>query len=197
MKFPDLLSKLKLQKGYEKNKSVFIAAACLLVLYLDFSLITSLQLKVIKNTSEKAMKVSNNLSSFAKDTAAIEELKRNSFANRKTEGALRAKKAILEEELPLLLQGISDTANKNNVKIMQMKPYKDPKQKEETVSGKKFLPFMITLNLSCGYHSLGSFINQLEDSPSFLAVEEIRIRQGSGDYLLQDVNLGLKTYIKK
>lgn len=196
MKFPDLMDKLKSGVS-EKNKLVLIGLVCILILYLDFSLIIKLQLKVIRNVSGKAARAHKDLSNFAKDTAYIEELKRSSRVQPKKEQALKVKKAMTEEELPLLLQDISDMANKSNVKIVKIQPSRDPKHKEELVGGKKFSALTINLSLSCGYHSLGSFIGQLDDSTYFLAVEEIKIRQGSADYMLQNVNLGLRTYVKR
>jgi hypothetical protein len=111
--------------------------------------------------------------------------------------ASRAKNIIREEQLPLLLQEITDAASKTGTKIIQIKPIRDPKVKEEMVVGVRVIPVMITLDLYCAYHSLGSFINAIENSKKFMLVQEVKILSGPKNYLYQDVVLTIKTYVKK
>jgi Tfp pilus assembly protein PilO len=115
----------------------------------------------------------------------------------KQEVVTKAKEIISEGQLPWLLQEISDIANKFEVKITQIKPSQDVKSQEEIIAPVKLFPLFITLDLSCGYHSLGSFINELENANRFIAIKDMRISRSSSDYLHQSITLVLKTYVKK
>ena len=55
---------------------------------------------------------------------------------------------------------------------------------------------IIDMDISCGYHNLGQFVNDLENNEIFLAVDELRITPRQDDYFNQDIGLKLKTYVK-
>ena len=80
---------------------------------------------------------------------------------------------------------------------MQINTSKDAKVQEEVMAGERLLPVIITLDLTCGYHSLGSFINALENAGQYIDVQDMKIIRDPHNYLLQNVNLVLKTYAKK
>lgn len=109
------------------------------------------------------------------------------------------KEIINEAELPLLLQDITDMANKNNVKILQLNPANKeaaaPGKKGATAAGINYS--LITLELTCDYHSLSAFIGEIENAQKFMAVEELRINPQSDSIFQQDVTLIIKTYVKK
>lgn len=188
----DKLNKLEL----DNKKILLIILICLIILYLDFSFIIKLQLQGIRTVGAKIIKLKTDIDNLTKDLSRLEELRRT-VTQTKQETVLKAQKIISEEELPLLLQDISDLANMHKVKIMQIKPSKDTKAKEEAIAKVKILPVMLTLDLSCSYHSLGSFINALENTKQFIAVQDLKIRRSSDDYFRRDVDLLLKTYVKK
>ncbi|MFH0739171.1 MAG: type 4a pilus biogenesis protein PilO [Candidatus Omnitrophota bacterium] len=193
----ELIKRLKLNKELDKNKIILIVALCLILIYLDISFIIRAQARGISALQPKIIKLNTDINDLAKGLAAIKEFtQEKALAVRKGEPEA-AKKIIQEEELPLLLQEITDTANGTSTKIMQIKPIKDPKAKEEIVAGVKVMPLMIALDLSCGYHSLGSFISTLENSKKFMLTQEIKILTNPENYLCQNVALTIKTYVKK
>lgn len=186
MKMMNLLNKFGLD-----NKKIFLfMLLCLIMVYIDFAFITKLQLRSIGTARAKIIKLEKDLDSLNKDLVAIRQAKKEQIAVAET------KKIISEEEIPSLLQDISNTANKYNVKIMQIKPFRDTETKEKLTSRRKLL---VTLDLLCGYHSLGSFINDLENAERFITVQEMKIvrSSSSSDYLYQNVNLVLRTYVKE
>lgn len=192
-----LISKLNLNRELDRNKIILIIIASLFLAYLDFSLLIQLQSRGVSALRPKIVKLNKDIADLSKDLSAIKELEQNKSLSSKQKGLARAKKIIHEEDLPLLLQDITDTANKANIKIMQIRPSKDPKAKEETVAGVKIIPVTITLNFSCGYHSLGNFISAIENSDKFMLAQEIKILTGKESYLAQEVALTIKAYVKK
>ena len=187
------LNELKLD-----NKKIFlIAFVGLLILYVDFAFIMKLQLQGIRALTPKIIKLKKDVDNLAKDLSWMQDLERKASKDKTQIGALKPKEIISEDKILLLLQEVSDLANMNKVKIMQINTSKDTKVQEEVIAGERLLPILITLDLSCGYHSLGSFIDALENAGQYIDVQDMKIIRDHHDYLIQNVNLVLKTYAKK
>lgn len=182
----------------DKKKIALVALACVVVLYLDFNFILQAQLGGAKRAEPQIAKLKKDLGDLAKDLARMEDLKKKQAVVEQT-GA-QGKKAISEEQIAEALQQISLLANKSNVKIAQIKPLKEPpgtKQDKSAPPVGGLKPLSISLDLTCGYHHLGQFINDLENAEIFIAVQEMKITAQPKDYLQQKVNLVLKTYVKR
>lgn len=190
----NLLERLKL----DNKKIIFIALASLIIVYIDFSLLIRAQLKGIKESSPKITKLKNDIENVSRDLARIEDLKTRQ-AKIKEGPAAKLKRIISEEQVPSLLEEISKIGNKNNIKIMQIKPSREPKGKEigAVKDVLKFTPLLITLDLVCSYHNLGSFLNQIEKAEELMGVDGISIESDPTNYLTQRVNLVLRAYVKK
>jgi len=192
----NLINKLKAFK-MDKKKIFLIALVALLILYVDFAFIIRSQLKNIKTLGPKIIRLKSDVDNLAKDLLLMQDLERRQGKDKQQIEAPGPKEIISEDKLLVLLQDISDFANKHRVKIMQINTSKDTKAKEEVIAGLRLLPINITLDLSCGYHSLGNFINALENARKFIEVQDMKIIRDRDNYLLQKVNLVLKTYAKK
>jgi Tfp pilus assembly protein PilO len=189
IKIKDILAKLNL----DDKKVALLIPVCVIILLLDLVFLVRLQCQGIMNAGAKITKLSKDTDSLNKNLLLIEQSK----IKQQKDGALITKKVISEEELPSLLQDIYDIANKRDVKITDIKPSKDPKAKEESVAGLKLLPVIIALDLTCGYHNLGSFLNDLDNSATFVTVQEMKISNSGQDFAQRSVSLNLKTYVKK
>jgi Tfp pilus assembly protein PilO len=164
---------------------------------MDFTFLIKLQFKGTKAMGVKIAKLKKEIDALHKDLSAMQNLERDQ-TKEKQELALKAKKILLEEQIPALLQDISSIANKHNVKIMQIKPSKEAKAKDEKGSiTEKLTPILITLDLMCGYHNLGSFLNDLGNSEQVILVQEMKIMSNPSDCFQQKVDLALKTYVKQ
>jgi len=195
----NLLNKLNALK-FDKldNKKIFlIAFVGLLILYVDFAFIMKLQLQGIRALTPKIIKLKKDVDNLAKDLSWMQDLECKAGKDKAQIGALKPKEIISEDKILLLLQEVSDLANMNKVKIMQINTSKDTKVQEEVIAGERLLPILITLDLTCGYHSLGYFINALENAGQYIDVQDMKIIRDPHDYLIQNVNLVLKTYAKR
>lgn len=185
----NLLNKL----GADFQKLFLIILVGAVVIYVDYTFIIKLQLRSIGSAKTKIIKLKKDIAALNKDLALMQQ----SQDQMKQKTPLKTKIIISEDEMTGLLQRIYNLANKNNVRIIQIKPLKDPKAKEEAMGSQKVIPMAIVMNLSCIYHSLGSFISDLENAEQFLAVQDLKIVRSPGDYMRQNVTLNLKTYVKK
>lgn len=182
----DKLDKIELNK----KKVSLIILVCIVIICIDFIFFLKPQVKNVRELGPKIKQLKKDIEALNKDLASLQDLK-----NRQNELLSKAKKIISEGQLPLLFKDISDIANKSNVKIMQMKPAAEL-QSEAKAQG-KFLPIILAIDLSCSYHSLGKFINALETSAQFMAVQEIKIEPDTKDFLRQNVNLLIMTCVRK
>jgi len=203
MKMNELLGKLMPLKALETleldNKKIFlILLICIIFLYLDFSFIFKSQLQALKTTEPKIAALKRNLGNFKKDMLKMDELKKKQIEPAQ-KSAEKLKKIISSEQLPFLLQDLSDIANKNDVKIEQIKPSKDSQiSKQDKIAGiDKLQPVLITLDLAGDYHHFGKFINDIEGAQAFIAVQGMKISSPKDEYFRQKVSLVLRTYVKK
>jgi Tfp pilus assembly protein PilO len=189
MKIPDLLNKLQLAQ-IDQKKIILIAMIGLTLLYADFSFVLKSQVRGLKNAQAKITKLRKDISDLSQEVARAQALK----SKQGSSGSSRkAKRIISDGEIASLLERLSVMANQENIKIMQAKPIKDTKAKDASGNA----PCLINLELVCGYHSLGKFINGIENIDILIALDSLNIDVNPADYLKQKVTLGLKTYVKK
>jgi len=179
----------------DKKKIFFIILFCLIIVYLDFSFLMKMQIKTFKDLGGKITKLKVDYDSLNRDLAEMQGVK-NKQAQIPDGFFSQAKRIISEEEVVSLLQDISEMAKKNNVQIAQMKPYNEPRALQNKTTANKFTPVLIALDLTSDYHSLGGFINDLENGQTFICVQELKIASQQKDNLKQKANLLLKTHVR-
>lgn len=188
MKIPQIAD-LKL----DQKKITLIVIVCVFIIYADLNFIFRMQLNNLKALSPKISQLKKDIAALNKGLIEIKGLKKQPLPK------TGVKRIISEDKIPDLLEFISETANTNNVRIMQVKPVKEARAvdgKTVAVAG-KLSAFFIEMSLKSGYHNLGAFINALENAEDFLAVQDIKVSRDKSDYMRQDISLVLKTYVKK
>ena len=110
---------------------------------------------------------------------------------------VKSTQIISEGQIVDLLQEISDLANKNDIKIAQIRPSREAAGQKQPYGTDKYIPLFINLEMTCDYHSLGRFINALENARILMVVQEFKIQTQSADYMKQKVTLVLRTYVTK
>lgn len=182
----------------DNKKIILLVLASLVVVYLDFSFFIKSQLNGIKDITPKIIELKSDIGAVSKDLASMQDLKAKQDKTKQS-STVKAKKIIREEDLPDLLEYISGLANKNNIKIMQIKPSKELKTKDSAAvkEAPKFSPILISLDLICVYHNLGLFLTDIENAGSLMGVEALKIESVPTNYQQERVNLVLRTYVKK
>lgn len=188
----DFLNKLQL----DNKKIAVIMLVLAAIVYLDFSFVAKLQLESIKNIDPKISKLRKDLDVLSQDLLRMQALK-NKQAEMNKNLSAKIKKFISEEQVSALLRDISDLANKNNVKIEQIRPSRESPQAKPDKTVSKYTPLSINLELTCDYHRLGKFINDLENAETYIALQKLNITPKQGDYINQKATLELRVYVKK
>jgi Tfp pilus assembly protein PilO len=176
----------------DKQKLIAVAIAFAVIVYLDFSFILKAQVKSLTAVKTKVAKLQADLLAVKRDASAMQlsQSKQGSF--------LQKKNIVSEGELLSLLEKVSEIAKNNGVSVYQINPQKS--SRPPAAGGAQqpiFISVFIKLDLTCGYHSLGAFINDLENNEYAVSTEDIKIspdRSSGGQR--QKVTLTLKTYVK-
>ncbi len=108
----------------------------------------------IKNLSHDIQKAQTNIKQRAHYEKQLGELKEN---------IQKIKVGVLtREDVPLILEQISQLATKNGVKINQLMPQPDQEQSLFTYDQLNYFVFPIFMEARAGYHNFGRFLNALE-----------------------------------
>lgn len=179
-----------------KQKKIIIAVCLVLIAYVDGSYILKAQRAGINRLNSKIAKLNMDLVNLKTGLENMRLAKVNPGLSAQKK-ATRSLRILAQSQVSELLQEISTAANKFDIKIAQLRPSRQA-QKEKSAPGQdKFIPMLINLDMTCDYHSLGRFIQALENSPVFMGVQELEISTQLPDYMKQKVALVLKTYVTK
>lgn len=175
----------------DKKKVFLIGLVCLILIYLDLRYLLKWQFSALSGTNKKITDLKRQIASLKQNLESIQDLR-----NKKSQLSVEKKKVLTQDQLPSLLENISVLANKHNVKIIQMRPLKPAADNKKTPAV-NFSPLELDLDLSAGYHQLGSFISDLEESRELMEVKEFRISSDPADVAHQKVDLTLRVYIER
>jgi Tfp pilus assembly protein PilO len=106
------------------------------------------------------------------------------------------KKLPAEQEIPALLENLSNMAKGSDIKIIGIVPaisyFKDDKPAKESQIYRE-IPILITAK--SGYHELGRFLNSLENADRFMKVVDMNISANKMSPNKHDVELMVCTYV--
>lgn len=153
-----------------KEKKHFIKplAVIALIVIVDLALVLRGQLVFLGRTIAKVSSLKKDINQAKKDSAGGSLLQQSSRL--RSDMLVQEKRIVLEEELPLFLSQVAQLAKESNVKLMKIKPAKLPKEDAKDSEGRLYFRLPIDLELICGYHPLGIFIDKLERSEKYIKV---------------------------
>jgi type IV pilus assembly protein PilO len=186
---------MNLKIDLEKNKKetlILIGLVSLIVFVVYFQFILRPQ---IAGTARAVMKMTRARADLASAKSAISNIE----ALKKDIGSYKAKIVRYEEmlpaaeEIPSLLENLSTMARKSNVKIVGITPMATKKELKAKPQIYKEIPILISAK--SGYHELGKFLSNLENSDRFMKIADIEIRTNRSTPKKHDVELLVVTYI--
>ncbi|MFH0918176.1 MAG: type 4a pilus biogenesis protein PilO [Candidatus Omnitrophota bacterium] len=180
----------------DQQKKIAIIVLLVLIAYVDSVYILKAQRSGLKGLNVKIAKLNKDLVNLNQglENMRLVKVQPGTAALKK---ATRPSKILPEGRISEILQEISSAANRFDIRISQIRPSR-PAQKEKSAIGQdKLTSLLINLDLVADYHSLGKFIQSLENSPVFMGVQELKISTQLPDYMKQKVTLVIKTYVTK
>lgn len=124
----------------------------------------------------------------AQQPAMEQELARLAETSGETTSARRP-----EEQLPNLLQAITQMAQAGQVRIVAMKPMVELSSLIPSPAG--YLELPVAFQASAGYHQLGAFLDALERSPRLARVGALQIGPQTEDLWRHQVTMVLQVYL--
>jgi Tfp pilus assembly protein PilO len=194
--------------GLKKNKQKLILAVIIAVAFVlfDIAFVMKAQVRSMGALGQRISKLKKDIEVVRKDLSLMRK-------NEKEKDTRQTSKVYTEGEISFLLQDIASLANENQIDVMQITQSKDTKQQEKAQNVKGgakskskpqaeqkaqgFVSVAIKLDLTCTYHDLGIFLNQLEKGQQPLFAEDLRITRDPENYLREKAYLTLRTYVRK
>ncbi|HDZ77578.1 MAG TPA: hypothetical protein ENH41_05800 [Candidatus Omnitrophica bacterium] len=182
--------------SFFKEKKEIIKPLAIIAIVLIFDLIFILRPQIIFLTKvvPEAGELKKKVVAAKKDIASKDNLaKRHKELNEKIvnyEG-----KIIHEEEVPLFLSEISRIAKVSDVELMQIRPLVLDREATTDYNGRIYSRLAINLDLRCGYHHLGRFVNNLETADRYIKVlsfDAISVNDPPFEY---PIKMMIETYV--
>lgn len=169
---------------------IILIGIAAVILYLYFIFIP----QVLKDIMiiGKTVKIKNELRSAKSLIAETDRIKKK-LAEYNNKVELYEKKLPAEQEIPILLENLSNMARSANITIVGISPAVSQPQKEK--SGQVYQEIPILITAKCGYHELGRFLSKLENTDRFMKVVDISIKADRATPKKHDVELMVCTYI--
>lgn len=169
---------------------VILSALIVLILYLNFLLKPQIMrvsavfagMKQASDDLKKTEEEIGRMPRYVIDIASYEE-KISSYE----------KMLPVEQEIPALLESLSNMARGSNVKIVAITPVMPEEGPNDGSRVYQEMPILI--NAKSGYHELGNFLAKLEYADRFMKIADIVIRSNNSVPKKQDVDLLILTYI--
>lgn len=156
MKIPDILNKID-----EKNRYYIFIGILVFVFLADyfvlmrpqFAALTKIspEIRILSQDIQKAKEEIQRMSSYQDEIKRLEDKIKGSSLK------MRSK-----DEVPLILERISQLANQNGVEIDQIMPFSQDQEILLQDNKRTYYALPILVEARSGYHSFGRFLNQLE-----------------------------------
>lgn len=181
----------------EKKKRMILAGiVCFTVLYADLNYILKGQTKNLREITFKLNKVRSDVYQYKRHFSKLKSMREElSSLNERNKGLNSM--VFSESDIASFLDYISQKANSQGIKIMNIQP-QEKKGQAKNVSLKSdsgFYPLPFKLELNAGYHQLGGFISDIEANP-FITASGLSI-SSSVNSVKHKVSLILNAYVKK
>ena len=163
--------------------------AVILYLYVNFLLLP--QIRGAVKAYNNAKKIYAEVKASERAVSEVDGLKRQvSQYQNKIESY--EKMLPVEQEIPKLLEDLSNMAKESSVKIVGITPLQ---AKEPQTSEQIYQEIPILINARSGYHELGKFLSDLEGAGRFMKVVDINIKENKATAKRHDVELLVLTYV--
>ena len=185
---------IKFLINFKNTKQVALIALLISVgviyLYVNFLLLP--QINSVVKIYGKTNKLSVDLKDTEHDISEVDSLRKQAASYR---GKIEEYERMLpaEQEIPKLLEDLSDMAKKSDVKIIGITPL--PAKEESKAPDAIYQEIPILISARSGYHELGKFLSDLENSDRFMKVVDIKVKENKTTPKRHDVELFVLTYV--
>lgn len=187
----------KIKEELIKNKTqvyIFAGLITVLVAFLYFNYLLKPEARIVFGLVKKAATMREDIVNTQMASKKNSELK-VTIASLKEKVERYEKMLPAEDEIPALLENLSAMAKKANITILGITPIApqgDAAGKDDKDPVYEELPILISAK--CGYHELGIFLTDIENSDRFMKVVDMSIKGSKTSPKKHDVELIVCTY---
>lgn len=187
------LPKIDLKKNQTQTK-VLIILVSVILLVIHFNLFLTPQITRLTGILSEMAKVGRDLRIAESDIAKIGQFKKNIEAYREKVEKYE-KRLPAEQEIPRLLEDLSNMAKSSNIKILSIAPIAASSKETKRAKDEIYQEMPILISAKSGYHELGQFLSDLENADRFMKVVDIDVKSNKMTPKKHDVELVVVTFI--
>jgi len=181
---------------FQRHPKQIIAVAAALIIILDFFLIMKPQMRWIRSLSRKNKELRTHIDQTQSDIETIAQLQ-DKFQTSQKDITDIERRVPSEEDMPLILESISEASNDAMVKIFQMKPRRIDKEEILKSRSGQYYRIPISIDAKGSYHLFGKFLSILENSEIFMSINYLEISSSAKDYRRHNISSVINTFIFK
>ncbi len=189
--------KEKISSTVEKldDKTIYyiLGGILLVVFLLDYFVLMRPQLATLTKINPEIKKLSDDISRAKTDIQRLPQYKKQ-MAGLEAKIADENGKMELREEVPLILEHLSQIALKHDVKINQIMPNNIDSEIILENEDRVYYSMPIEIEARAGYHNFGKFIDAVEKGGIFLKVKTMMVAS-SGDKREHVIKLTLESIV--
>ena len=179
-----------------KIKKEHLALACIILVaaiaFFAYRNIFSPLLDRIKEASAEVQELEVDIQKARISPVALKKLE-DEVGEIKTRANYYSRKLASKVDVPQILKELNQIAERLNIKFVSVKPLE--RKKAMLPGSEEFLLLTpITIKLQCGYHQLGIFINQIENSPRLMKISTLKITANARNIWEHQVELAITSY---
>ncbi len=181
MKIPEKLApileqiSMKINSLDDKSRYYLFGFVLLSVFILDYFAFMSPQLAALRKITPQISITKSDIETLKHDQKSLPEYRLEIDALKEKVDIAQIK-VRSRNEVPLILEAISNTASKNKIRIDEIMPKPDDQVKLIGDNDRQYYSLPIVLEAKSSYHDFGRFLNQVEQGNIFLTVKDFTIR---------------------
>jgi len=189
---PDLSNIIEsFNKLNDQARYGILAGVAVFVILLDVFLGIMPQMGAISQIDDQINQTTVQIQQEMDDRLKVNLIKKNLEKTRVQLSQLSIK-VRPAQEVPSILETISNVANDNGVKIDQLAPDKAHQESLDSSSENKYYALPVVIKARCGYHMFGRFLNKLEDENIYFIVKDFIVQNDGKDPRMHLFTLTIK-----
>lgn len=166
----------------------------LAILVIDYFALMQFELKTLNSINVQVKKHKEDIEKLLGDQARLGQIKK-SLSLVKDDFAKLHEKIRSLQDLPFVLEDISKMAMQAQIQVDQITPSREGQEDFATVGSNKYFALPVIIKINARYHTLGKFLNVLENSNVMFLVKDLRVENGEKANGLLPVTLTIKVIL--
>lgn len=184
----------KLKDLEVKYLYLILAGVILFIALVDFFTVMQLQMGLVRGLDTRVAQLNKDINDLTTNKQRLSQFQRQLELAKKQRKNFEMM-VYKRDQVPVLLNRLSNLANEQSVKIEQVLPQQLSAKPVVQNEDGKYFSMDISIKLRSGYHQFGKFLNRLEKERLFWQIEQLKIVGDDKDAQRQDIAMQIKILI--